>query len=43
MASRVVSPEDFLLNDPFMVLLDDHLDIATARWAGRTRTRDSKR
>ena len=27
LASQVVSPEDFLLNDPFIVLMDDHLDI----------------
>jgi hypothetical protein len=27
LASQVVSPEDFLLNDPFIVLMDDHFDI----------------
>ena len=27
LASQVVSPEDFVLNDPFIVLMDDHLDI----------------
>jgi quercetin 2,3-dioxygenase len=27
LAAQVVSPEDFVLNDPFIVLMDDHLDI----------------
>jgi quercetin 2,3-dioxygenase len=27
LAAQVVSPEDFLLNDPFILLMDDHLDI----------------
>jgi len=27
LASQVVSPEDFVLNDPFIMLADDHLDI----------------
>jgi redox-sensitive bicupin YhaK (pirin superfamily) len=27
LAALVVSPEDFVLNDPFIVLADDHLDI----------------
>jgi quercetin 2,3-dioxygenase len=27
LASQVVSPEDFLLNDPFIVLMDDHFNI----------------
>ena len=27
MAAQVVSPEDFLKNDPFILLMDDHLDI----------------
>ena len=27
LAAQVVSPEDFLLNDRFIVLMDDHLDI----------------
>jgi redox-sensitive bicupin YhaK (pirin superfamily) len=28
LASQVVSPEDFLHNDPFILLMDDHLDIS---------------
>ncbi|MPZ20768.1 MAG: pirin family protein [Luteitalea sp.] len=28
LAAQVVSPEDFVLNDPFIMLADDHLDIA---------------
>jgi quercetin 2,3-dioxygenase len=27
LAAQVVSPEDFALNDPFILLMDDHLDI----------------
>jgi quercetin 2,3-dioxygenase len=27
LAAPVISPEDFALNDPFIVLMDDHLDI----------------
>ena len=27
LAAQVVSPDDFLLNDPFILLMDDHLDI----------------
>ena len=27
LAAQVVSPEDFVLNDPFIMLADDHLDI----------------
>jgi redox-sensitive bicupin YhaK (pirin superfamily) len=27
LAAQVVSPEDFFLNDPFILLMDDHLDI----------------
>jgi redox-sensitive bicupin YhaK (pirin superfamily) len=27
LAAPVVSPEDFVLNDPFVMLADDHLDI----------------
>jgi redox-sensitive bicupin YhaK (pirin superfamily) len=27
LAAQVVSPEDFLLNDPFILLMDDHFDI----------------
>jgi redox-sensitive bicupin YhaK (pirin superfamily) len=27
LAAQVVSPEDFLLHDPFILLMDDHLDI----------------
>lgn len=27
LAAQVVSPEDFVLNDPFILLMDDHLDI----------------
>lgn len=27
LASQVISPEDFILNDPFIMLADDHLDI----------------
>jgi redox-sensitive bicupin YhaK (pirin superfamily) len=27
LAAQVVSPEDFVLNDPFILLVDDHLDI----------------
>jgi hypothetical protein len=27
LAAQVVSAEDFLLNDPFILLMDDHLDI----------------
>jgi quercetin 2,3-dioxygenase len=27
LATQVVSPEDFVLNDPFIMLADDHLDI----------------
>ena len=27
LTAPVVSPEDFVLNDPFIVLMDDHLDI----------------
>ena len=27
LAAQVVSPGDFLLNDPFIVLMDDHFDI----------------
>lgn len=27
LAAQVVAPEDFALNDPFIVLMDDHLDI----------------
>ena len=27
LAAQVVSPEDFALNDPFIMLVDDHLDI----------------
>ena len=27
LAAQVVSPEEFQLNDPFIVLMDDHLDI----------------
>ncbi len=28
LAAQVVSPEDFLLNDPFILLMDDHLEIS---------------
>lgn len=28
LAAQVVPPEDFVLNDPFILLMDDHLDIA---------------
>ena len=42
LAAQVVSPEDFELNDPFIMLADDHLDIGDRMWAGRTRTQGSK-
>jgi hypothetical protein len=42
LASQVVSPEDFLLNDPFILLRDDHLDIGDTRWANRIHTQASK-
>lgn len=31
LAAQVVSPEDFVLNDPFIMLADDHLDIGDRR------------
>lgn len=34
LAAQVVSPEDFVLNDPFIMLADDHLDIGESSVGG---------
>ena len=34
LAAQVVSPEDFALNDPFILLMDDHLDIGDGPLGG---------
>jgi redox-sensitive bicupin YhaK (pirin superfamily) len=34
LAAQVVSPENFVLNDPFILLMDDHLDISDRQLGG---------
>jgi len=34
LAAQVVSPEEFVLNDPFILLMDDHLDISDRELGG---------
>lgn len=42
LAAPVISPEDFALNDPFILLMDDHLDIGDRPWADLIRMPGSR-